>query len=90
MERKEIRTTLTESSFTGLCKNGFVRHQSELSGAYDVRFTKNDIKHLCKGDILEKITDDAVLKYALQDLGLDIIREIVKRSPIYSDLSQEI
>lgn len=90
MERKEIRTTLTESSFTGLCKNGYVKHQSTLSGAYDIRFTKNDMKHLCQGDIIEKVTDDSILKFAIQDIGKDLIREIVKRSPIYSELSQEI
>ena len=90
MERKEVRTILTESSFTGLCKNGFVRHQSNLSGAYDIRFTKNDMKHLCQGDVIEKITDDSILKFALQDLGSEIIREIVRRSPVYSDLAQDI
>mgnify|MGYP000869271342 CR=1 FL=1 len=40
--------------------------------------------------ILEKDADDAILKFALQDLGLDLIREIVRRSPIYSELAQEI
>lgn len=90
MEKKEIRHSLNEGMFTNICKHGFVKHQSTLSGTYEVRFTRLDIKHLCKGDILEKDTDDAVLKFALQDLGLDLIREIVKRSPIYSELSQEI
>jgi hypothetical protein len=28
--------------------------------------------------------------FALQDLGSEMIREIVKRSPIYSELAQEI
>ena len=48
------------------------------------------MKHLCKGDVLEKDTDDAILKFALQDLGSELIREIVKRSPIYSELAQEL
>jgi hypothetical protein len=90
MEKREIRTSLNEAMFTNICKHGFIRHQSTLSGTYDISFTRIDIKHLCKGEVLEKQTDDAVLKLALQDIGSDLIREIVKRSPIYSELSQEI
>ena len=41
-------------------------------------------------EVLEKEADDATLKFGLQDLGSELIREIVKRSPIYSDLAQEI
>jgi len=90
MEKREIRTSLNESMFTNICKHGFIRHQSTLSGTYDISFTRIDIKHLCKGEILEKQTDDAVLKFGLQDIGSELIREIVKRSPIYSELAQEI
>ena len=90
MEKREIRTSLNEAMFTNICKHGFIRHQSTLSGTYDIRFTRVDMKQLCLGEILEKQTDDAILKFALQDLGLEMIREIVKRSPIYSELAQEI
>ena len=90
MEKREIRTSLNEAMFTNICKHGFIRHQSTLSGTYDVRFTRVDMKQLCKGEVLEKQTDDAVLKFGLQDIGSDLIREIVKRSPIYSELAQEI
>ena len=87
---KEIRNSLNEVMFTNICKHGFIRHQSTLSGTFDVRFSKNDMKQLCLGQIVEKDADDAILKFALQDLGLDTIKEVVKRSPIYSDLAQEI
>ena len=90
MEKREIRTSLNEAMFTNICKHGFIRHQSTLSGTYDVNFTRVDMRKLCKGEMLEKQTDDAVLKFALQDLGSEMIREIVKRSPIFSELSQEI
>jgi hypothetical protein len=90
MEKKEIRTSLNEAMFTNICKHGFIKHQSTLSGTYDVRFTRVDMKQLCLGNVIEKQTDDAVLKFALQDLGSEMIREIVKRSPIYSELAQEI
>jgi hypothetical protein len=90
MEKREIKASLNESMFTNLCKNGFIRYQSTLSGTYDVSFTRIDIKQLCEGEILEKQTDDALIKLTLQDFGLELIREIVKRSPIYSDIAQEI
>lgn len=90
MEKIEIRTLFTELTFTGLCKNGFMIHNSALSGKYQVNFTKEDIKILIGGKILEKEYDDAILKFALQDIGLEMIREILKRSPLYFDISQEI
>jgi hypothetical protein len=90
MEKREIRASLNETMFTNICKHGFIKHQSTLSGTYDVRFTRVDMKHLCTGEILEKQTDDAILMFVLQDLGSEMIREIVKRSPIYSELAQEI
>jgi hypothetical protein len=90
MEKREIRTSLNEAMFTSICKHGFMKHQSTLSGTYDVRFTRVDMKQLCIGEVLEKQTDDAVLKFGLQDIGSELIREIVKRSPIYSELAQEI
>jgi hypothetical protein len=90
MEKREIRTSLNEALFTNICKHGFIRHQSTLSGTYDVNFTRVDMRKLCKGEMLEKQTDDAVLKFALQDLGSEMIREIIKRSPIFSELAQEI
>jgi hypothetical protein len=90
MEKKEIKASLNESMFNNLCKHGFIKHQSTLSGVYEISFTRLDIKHLCTGDVVEKQTDDAILKFGLQDIGSELIREIVKRSPIYSELAQEI
>ncbi len=90
MSKKEIRTVVTEQLFTNFCKSGFITHKSEISGQEDIRFSKNDMMVLATGQILEKETDDTVYKFALQDIGKDLIREIVKRSPIYSELAQEI
>ncbi len=90
MEKKEIRTVVTEQLFTNFCKSGYITHRSEISGPQDIRFSKIDMKNLATGQILEKETDDTVYKFALQDIGKDLIREIVKRSPIYSELAQEI
>lgn len=87
---KEIRHSLNESMFTTICKHGYMKHQSKLSGTFDIRFNKNDIKQLSSGLIIEKHADDVIIKFALQDLGTDNIREIIRRSPIFSDLAQEI
>jgi hypothetical protein len=91
MENKEeIRMIFTELSFTGLCKNGFLTHNSKLSGKTQIDFTSKDIKELVTGKIIQKELDDVVIKFALQDLGTEMIKEILKRSPIYSSLATEI
>jgi hypothetical protein len=90
MSKKEIRTVVNEQLFTNFCKSGFIKHKSDISGPQDIRFSKIDMKNLATGQILEKETDDVIYKFALQDIGKDLIREIVKRSPIYSELAEEI
>lgn len=84
MENKEIRTVLNEVTFTNLCKMGYIRAKS------DILFNKLDIKELISGNILEKNENDAIYKFMLQDIGKDNIREILKRSPVFSELSNEI
>ena len=68
MEKKEIRTSLNETMFTNICKLVFIKHQSTLTGTYDIRFTKVDMKKLSEGEILEKEADDATLKF-VPDIG---------------------
>ena len=88
MENKEIRILLTEDTFSQLCKIGFVSQRDSL-GKIDIHFYKNDILELWSGKIVTKIFGE-VFKFALQDLGIDMIREMVKRSPIYYELSNQI
>ena len=87
---KETRFLLTETTFTNLCKSGYFTHRSPLYGSIDIRLTKPDMKVITKGDILEKDLGGEVVKIALQDIGLDLIREIIRRSPMYSDMYYEI
>jgi Ulp1 family protease len=89
MEKREIRTLFTESTFTNLCKSGFLFHNG-TEGKVQVNFTNEDIKTLINGKILEKELQDVYLKFALQDIGFEMIREILRRSPVYSNLSYEI
>ena len=89
MEKKEIRTLLTETTFTNLCKVGSARY-SDINETIDISFTKNDIRTLISGKILEKEFDNVTLKYLLQDIGTDMIREILRRSPVFSELSYDL
>lgn len=90
MEEKEIRILLNEDSFTHLCKVGFLKHQSPELGKTDIHFYKVDIITLTKGEILTKEVGTEIFKFALADIGLEMIREIIKRSPIYYELSTQI
>ena len=85
----EIRIVLTEDTFSHICKVGFITHQSPQLGKTDIYFYKKDILELVSGKILTKDLADEVFKFALQDLGIDNIREIVKRSPLFYELSTQ-
>ena len=86
---KETRLLLTEVTFTNLCKSGFIVFNVFL-GKTDLYFTKLDIIELANGGIVSKDFTDEVVKIALNDIGTTVIREILKRSPIYSELSDLI
>lgn len=89
-ENKEIRILLTEDSFTYVCKVGFITHKSPQFGKIDIHFYKKDILDLVKGEIVTKNLAGELFKFALQDLGLEYLKEIVKRSPIFYELSTQL
>ena len=86
---KEIRTVLTEEMFTHVCKVGFISIRSNDFGKTDINFNKFDILQLVKGEIISKELGTEVFKFALQIIDLEMIKEIVKRSPIFSELSNQ-
>lgn len=87
---QEKRILLTELSFTNLCKFGFIVFNSPETGRDDISMTKLDIKSLAKGQIVEKNIGN-LYKIAIQDnLDSELIKEIIKRSPIYSELYYEL
>lgn len=88
-EKKEIRILLTEDSFTYVCKVGFLTHRSPEFGKIDIHFYKKDIIDLAKSQIVTKDLSGEIFKFVLQDLGLEYIREIIKRSPIFCELSTQ-
>lgn len=84
---EEIRVVFNEKTFTDLAKSGFYKTYNSSS---TISFTKNDILALCKrGEIVDKFMNDKLYKFVCQDLGFNVYREILKRSPIWSDLALE-
>lgn len=86
---KEVRTPLSEKLFTQICKTGNMMHGVGYDST-DIRFTRADIIFLASGQILEKNENEKKFMYILEDFGKDMIKEIVKRSPIYSELYYEL
>jgi hypothetical protein len=85
----EIRTLLNEVSFTHLCKKGIITHGTGYTKT-DVYFTKVDMKNLASGEIVTKHENDQTFQYLLQDIGLELIKEIIRRSPIYGEMYYEL
>jgi hypothetical protein len=88
-EIKEIRTLLTVDRFSQILKVGFLRHITP-TGSTDVHFYKHDIINLSKGEIVSKDFTDESLKFMLVNIDAETIREMVKRSPIFYELSNQI
>ena len=86
---KEIRTVFNEVTFTNLCKSGVAKHGIDYNKT-DVYFTKADMKSLIKGEIVTKHENDQVFQYILQDIGFELIKEIIRRSPIYGEMYYEL
>ena len=85
---KEKRILLTETTFTNLCKAGYYTAVDNNTKS-DLYFTKENIKLLATGKVVEKEESYSQTNwmFMLQDIGLDTINEILKRSPIYADLA---
>jgi TRAP-type mannitol/chloroaromatic compound transport system substrate-binding protein len=86
---KETRILLNELTFTNLCKMGYFSHQSG-TGRTDISITKMDIRKLFAGDIVIKEFSDEIIKITLQDIGIETIKEIVKRSPVFSEMYYDL
>jgi hypothetical protein len=90
MEQKEIRVVLDEVSFTNLCKNGFFTHNSPEFGKTDIHIYKHDIKHLISEQILTKEIGSEVFKIALAKMEYELVKEIIRRSPIFSEMYYQL
>jgi hypothetical protein len=85
----EIRIILNEDSFTHICKCGFFTIRSVDYGKTDIHFHKVDIIQLTKGEVVTKETGVEFFKFIVTGIELETLREIVKRSPIFYELSNQ-
>lgn len=86
---KERKILLNEFSFTTLCKFGFLKHVSTI-GTIDIHINKRDIIKLYKGEIVDKEYSDEVIKIATADINPELFKEIIRRSPVFSELYYEL
>ena len=81
------RIIVDEPMFTGICKRGFI----QIDNSTQLSFTSREITQLCQGKILEKEiigwSENKEFEFILQDIDIEMINEILKRSPIFSDLA---
>lgn len=85
----EIRTSLNETMFSNLCKSGVFTHGTGYTRT-DVYFTKVDMRDLATGEIVTKNENGQTFQYALQDIGFELVKEIIRRSPIYGEMYYEL
>ena len=89
-EQKEIRISLNEVNFTAVCKEGSITYGSGYNKAV-IYISKVDMKKLATGEVVEfTILEHPVFLVSVQDIGLEMIKEILKRSTMYSDMYYEI
>lgn len=86
---KKINISLSQPQFTQLCKAGFLTAQ-EKTGRIDIIFSSSDILALCKGSVIEKNGLDEIYKFGIINIDSYEIREIVKRSPMFSGIAESI
>jgi len=90
MENQIIKISLTESNFTHISKVGSLTYQTKQFGNSIINFHKTDIINLAKGQIVIKEIGVDSFQFILQFNDLETIKEIIKRSPIYYELSSEL
>jgi hypothetical protein len=86
---KERRILLDEFAFTNVCKFGFIKHMGTI-GTTDIHIGKKDIKDLFEKKIITKDFSDEIVKIAIVELDIELVKEIIKRSPLFSELYYEI
>jgi hypothetical protein len=80
---------LNTPQFTQLCKTGFMTKQTP-EGRSDLQFYSIDMLDLCNGKVVEKELYNETYRFQINGISNDDIREIVKRSPIYSNIIDKL
>lgn len=85
MENTKI--ILTETLLTNICKNGFFTYSSRELGTINLYFTKIDINSLRENDVVTKNIEEFSFEFKVDERIEDgMVNEIIKRSPLFSDL----
>lgn len=91
MENKDIKILLTESTFTQIAKLGRINYIQIDGTKLEIPLTTMDVRELCSGKLLMKKVDESFVQVLLQpNLSKDLIKEILKRTPLFSSLAEEI
>lgn len=80
---------LNTPQFTQLCKTGFMTKQTP-EGRSDLQFYSTDMLELCSGKVVEKELYSEKYRFQVNGISNDDIKEIVKRSPIYSNIIDKL
>jgi hypothetical protein len=86
---QEIKITLREVDFINVCKTGTINYNTGYNKlvAY---ISKIEMKKLALGELVEKEVEGEVFNIIVSGIDIDMIKEILRRSPIFSDLFYEI
>lgn len=88
-EDKSIKIGLNVILFTGICKKGFYLINTP-NGRIEFQFIKSDIIDLYNGKIIEKSYYEDIYKFALYiDDKVEVVN-IIKRSPIFSEIAETL
>jgi hypothetical protein len=85
MEESNINLMFNELGFTNVCKEGFIRYIDEDGYRKEFYLSKLDILYLLENsNILKKFSTDTINIFL--NIDKETIKEIIKRSPLYSNL----
>jgi hypothetical protein len=91
MDEKEIKIVLTEANFSQAVKVGRIIYILNQQGQkLELPLTSMDVRELCKGKILMRKVDEYFVQVVLATIDKEMIREILRRTPLYSSLAEEI
>jgi len=77
-DSKEVRVSLNEKDFKGLCDNGYI-----INNHTKIEIDMDNFVELIGGSIITINKNKTIYKIALQDLGLNSILHYSEKSPYY-------
>ena len=81
---------LTQGIFTQLCKAGFYTVNTSETGRFDLTFYSTDLLKLYNNEMVTKTLDNTTYNFMTVNINNDDFKEIVKRSPMFSNLIEKL